>query len=135
MRRIPRPIVSVLLSMMVSLPASGQTNVTSREQFMRLMPDGLPKGLNYNFDRAFLEVDRDHDRHNCPAASRAFFNLHVNKQGAVSKASGRILSLSAHLKGMVLAWAGDLLKQLRFAPLRYGSNPTSVNVAVTVVCQ
>jgi hypothetical protein len=97
------------------------------------MPDGLPNRLNYNFDRAFLEVSTD-DQH-CPPASRAFFSLRINERGEVSQANGHIIALSEKLTGVALKWVGELLQQMRFSPLKYGNKPSSVDTAVTVVCE
>ena len=110
-----------------------QTSVNSQEQFQRLMPGGLPSTLHYNFDRAYLEANPDSQ--NCPAASRAFFKLHINKRGEVTKASGHAISFSAMLRGVTLKWAGNLLKQIRFSPLTYGKQLAAVETPVTLVCQ
>jgi len=116
-----------------SIAALGETSVNSQEQFQRLMPDGLPDNVRYNFDRAFLELAPD-DQH-CPAASRAFFSLRINQRGEVTRANGRILSLSAKLTSVGLKWAEGVLKQMRFSPLKYGDRAASVDMPVTVVCQ
>ncbi|MEO8050741.1 MAG: hypothetical protein ABI833_10030 [Acidobacteriota bacterium] len=110
-----------------------ETSVNSQEQFRRLKPNGLPNQLNYNFDRAFLEVAADEQ--DCPAASRAFFNVHINERGEVTKASGRTLSLTARLEGVALKWAAELLKEMRFHPLKYGDKASSVEMPVTLVCE
>jgi len=97
------------------------------------MPDGLPNVLSYNFERAYLEVNADEQ--NCPAASRAFFKLRIDERGEVKKASGQTISLSAKRTGVTLKWAAGLLQQMRFMPLKYGNQPASVDMPVTVVCQ
>jgi hypothetical protein len=125
--------VIFLILLLSATVIRGQTNVTSQEQFRRLMPDGLPTNFHYNFDRAVLEVTSDEQ--NCPATSRAFFELHVSKQGEVTNVNGRAVSLSAKLKSVGLKWASALLKQIHFSPLSYGTKPASVNVPVTVVCR
>ena len=134
----PRPFVDLTavyrlcaLFYCLSYVACG-ADVNSQEQFKRLMPDGLPETLNYNFDRAFLEGNPD--ERNCPEASRAFFSLHINEAGEVKKASGRMVSLSAKLTGVALKWASGLLLHMRITHLKYGNKRASDNMAVPVVC-
>ena len=70
------------------------TDVTSREQFNRLMPGGLPHNLHYNADRASLELRAD-DK-NCPMSSHGFFELNINAQGEVTRARDVSMSRSVH---------------------------------------
>ena len=136
MRRTLTLLLNFVLSAAAILSPSatyGQANVNSQEQFRRLVPDGSPNPLHYNFDRAFLEVNPDEQY--CPAASRAFFSLRINERGEVTKVSGRTLSLSAKLRSVTLKWAEGMLKEMRFRPLTYGNKPASVDMPVTVVCQ
>ncbi len=113
--------------------AHGETSVNSQEQFRRLKPNSLPDRLTYNFDPAFLEAAADEQ--DCPAASRAFFNVYIDERGEVTRASGRTLSLTARLEGVALKWAAGLLKEMRFRPLTYGYKEYSVEMPVTLVCE
>jgi len=110
-----------------------ETDVTSREQFNRLMPSGLPNGLRYNADRASLEL-RLNDT-NCPVSAHGFFELHINSQGEVTRAKDVSISRSVHPQAMAMQWVRDLLLQIRFRPLILGSKTTSVHTFATVVCQ
>ena len=110
-----------------------ETDVTSREQFGRLMPGGLPNALHYNADRAWLEIRADDE--NCPISAQGFFELKVNQSGEVTKARGIHISRSANLKALTARWVANLLTQIRFRPLSTGSKATSVHTFATVVCQ
>ena len=110
-----------------------ETDVTSREQFGRLMPGGMPNNLHYNMDRASLELAAD-DK-NCPINSHGFFELRINSQGEVTTARDVSLSRSANLKTLTAGWVRSLLMQIRFRPLSLGSKTTSVHTFATVVCQ
>src|SRR5579872_5604435 len=82
--------ISILF--LVNLVAFGQVIVTSQEQFRRLRRGGSPDNLNYNFERSYLEA-RASD--NCPAYSKAFFYIHIGKEGDVKSVRGRLVGLSA----------------------------------------
>ena len=110
-----------------------ETDVTSREQFNRLMPGGLPTSLRYNADRASLEVRPD-DK-NCPVSAHGFFELNINSQGEVTRARNVSVSRSAGLQVMAVKWVRNLLLQIHFRPLMLGSKTTSVHTFATVVCQ
>src|SRR5512141_1623656 len=101
-----------------------ETDVTSREQFGRLMPGGLPTMLHYNADRASLELAAD-DK-NCPVYAHGFFELKINSQGEVTKARDLNTSQSANLKALTVDWVRNLLMQIRFRPLSLGGKATSV---------
>ena len=109
------------------------TDVTSREQFGRLMPGGLPNKLHYNSDRALLELKADDT--NCPIFKHGFFELKINEQGDVTSARDVNKSRSANLKGFTATWVRNILMQIRFQPLKLGSKTTSVHTFATVVCQ
>jgi hypothetical protein len=109
------------------------TDVTSQEQFHRVMPGGLPNELQYNPDRASLELRADDQ--NCPVSARGFFELNVNAQGEVTRAKDVSRSRSIHPKSMAGQWVRTILMQIRFKPLRLGSKATSVHTFATVVCQ
>ena len=109
------------------------TDVTSREQFGRLMPGGLPNKLHYNADRASLELPAD-DK-NCPVYAHGFFELKINSQGEVIKARDFNTSQSANLKALTGGWVRDLLMQIHFRPLSLGGKTTSVHTFASVVCQ
>ena len=109
------------------------TDVTSREQFGRLMPGGLPDTLHYNADRASLELRADDT--NCPVYSHAFFELKINSQGEVTKAKDLSTSQSANLKALTVGWVRNLLMQIHFRPLSLGGKTTSVHTFASVVCQ
>lgn len=115
---------------LANLLAFGQVGVTSQEQFTRLR--GSPDNLNYNFDRAYLEARASK---NCPPGSKAFFSLRVSKEGNVKRVRGRLVTFSADLRSVALKWADGLLKQMRFRPLMYGTKPSSVDTALTFVCE
>jgi hypothetical protein len=76
------------------------TDVTSQEQFNRVMPGGLPNQLHYNSDRASLELRAD--AQNCPVSARGFFELNVNAQGEVTRARDVSRSRSIHPKSMAV---------------------------------
>jgi hypothetical protein len=109
------------------------TDVTSQEQFNRVVPGGLPSPFHYNPDRASLELRADEQ--NCPVSARGFFELNVNAQGEVTRARDVSRSRSIHPKSMAVQWVKNLLMQIRFRPLSLGSKTTSVHTFATVVCQ
>jgi len=109
------------------------TDVTSREQFGRLMPGGLPDKLHYNADRAALEFRADEK--SCPASAHGFFELNVNSRGEVTRARDISISRSIDLKVMAVKPVKNILMQIHFRPLTLGSKPTSVHTFATVVCQ
>jgi hypothetical protein len=76
------------------------TDVTSQEQFNRVMPGGLPDQLHYNSDRASLELKADDQ--NCPVSARGFFELNVNSQGEVTRAKDVSRSRSIHPNSMAV---------------------------------
>jgi hypothetical protein len=108
------------------------TDVTSQEQFNRLMPGGLPVQLHYNPDRASLELRADDQ--NCPTSAHGFFELNINSRGEVTGARdvGRSRSIP---KSMAVQWVRNILMQIHFRPLRLGSKTTSVHTFASVVCQ
>lgn len=110
-----------------------ETDVTSREQFGRLLPGGLPNELYYNEDRVSLELPAD-DK-NCPIYARGFFELKINSQGDVTKARQLSASRSASLRALTVGWVRDLLMQIHFRPLSLGGKNTSVHTFASVVCQ
>lgn len=109
------------------------TDVTSREQFGRLKPGGLPNEIHYNADRAALELTAD-DK-NCPVSAHGFFELKINSQGEVTKAKDLNTSQSANLKALTVGWVRNLLMQIHFHPLSLGGKITSVHTYASVVCQ
>jgi hypothetical protein len=109
------------------------TDVTSQEQFNRVVPGGLPRQLHYNPDRASLELQADEQ--DCPISTHSFFELSVNARGEVTRARDVTTSRSIHPKYMAVEWVKTLLMQIRFKPLRLGSKTTSVHTFATVVCQ
>jgi hypothetical protein len=109
------------------------TDVTSREQFGRLRPGGLPDMLHYNADRVALELRADDG--NCPADSHAFFELKINSQGDVTKARDLSTSQRANLKALPVGWVRNLLMQIHFRPLSLGGKTTSVHTFASVVCR
>jgi hypothetical protein len=121
-------VISISLA---SVCAFGAPSVTSQEQFKRLKEGGLPKNLRYNFERAYLEVQSSG---NCPSHSRAFYFLHIGKEGDVETVRGHLVALSADLRSVALEWGKALLKQIHFRPLIYDNKPTSVDTALTMVC-
>jgi len=125
--------VTCLFVFLRSSNALAHTDVTSQEQFNRVMPGGLPDQLHYNPDRASLEVRADDQ--NCPVSARGFFELSVNPQGEVTRAKDVSRSRSVHPKSMAPQWVRNILMQIRFKPLRLGSKTTSVHTFATVVCQ
>ena len=109
------------------------TDVTSREQFGRLMPGGLPNELHYNADRASLELTAD-DK-NCPVSAHGFFELKINSQGEVTKARDVNTTQSPNLRALTVGWVRNLLMQIHFHPLSLGGKTTSVHTYASVVCQ
>jgi hypothetical protein len=109
-----------------------ESDVTSREQFSRLLPSGLPNSLRYNVDRASLELTPDD---NCPVSAHGFFELNINSQGEVTRARGVNISRSVSSQVMAVKWVIHLLLQIHFRPLILGSKTTSVHTFTTVVCQ
>ena len=122
----------LLVLFLANLVALGSASVTSQEQFTRLREGGSPEDLSYNFERAYLEV-RASD--NCPAGSKAFYNVHVSDQGEVKRVKGRLVALSVDLRSIALKWADGVLKQLHFRPLMYGNQPSSVDMGLTLGCR
>jgi hypothetical protein len=109
------------------------TDVTSREQFGRLLPGGLPNELHYNADRASLELTADNK--NCPVYAHGFFELKINSQGEVTKARDLNTSQSVNLKTLTVGWVKSLLMQIHFHPLSLGGKTTAVHTFASVVCQ
>ena len=120
----------LLVFFFANLVALGGVGVTSQEQFGRLREGGSP-GLNYNFARAYLEARAGT---NCPSNSKAFFFVHISAEGDVKSVKGHLVGRSADFKSVGLKWAAELLKQMRFRPLMYGAKPSSVDMALTLVC-
>lgn len=109
------------------------TDVTSREQFNRLRPGGLPDKLHYNADRAALELAADDKE--CPVSAHGFFELNINSQGEVTRARDVSVSRSLNLKAMAVKRVKNILMRIHFRPLTLGSKATSVHTFATVVCQ
>ena len=131
-----RRLVLGVLFLFLCLPNPdlfAHTDVTSREQFSRVVPGGLPSQLHYNPDRASLELRADEQK--CPISARGFFELNVNAQGEVTRARDVSRSRSIHPKSMAVQWVKNILMQIRFRPLSLGSKTTSVHTFATVVCQ
>jgi hypothetical protein len=122
--------MSFSIFLLANLLAFGGVRVTSHEQFKRLKEGGSPV-LRYNFERAYLEAGANT---NCPSNSRAFFFVHINKDGDVNGVKGHLVGLSVDLRSVALKWAEGVLKQMRFRPLVYGTKPSSVEMALTLVC-
>jgi len=120
----------LLVFFFANLFALGGVGVTLQEQFGRLRGGGSP-GLNYNFARAYLEARAGA---NCPSNSKAFFFVHISAEGDVRRVKGHLVGRSADFKSVGLKWAEELLKQMRFRPLMYGTKPSSVDMALTLVC-
>jgi hypothetical protein len=120
-----------LIFLLANLVAFGGVGVTSQEQFKRLRERRSPDNLNYNFERAYLEVPASN---NCPSHSRAFFFVHIGKEGDVETVRGHLVAVSADLRSVALKWAAGLLKQMQFRPLMYGTKPAAVDTALTLVC-
>ena len=125
--------VICLLLFLQSPDLLAHTDVTSQEQFNRLMPGGLPNQLHYNPDRASLELRADDQ--NCPITAHGFFELNINSQGKVTRARDVSRSRPIHPKSMAVQWVRNILMQIHFRPLRLGSKTTSVHTFATVVCQ
>jgi hypothetical protein len=128
-----RNLVVALIWLLLNPVLFAHTDVTSREEFNRLMPGGLPSQLRYNSDRASLELRGD-DQH-CPASAHGFFELNVNSRGEVTRARNVGTARAIHLKNMTVQWVRDLLMQIHFRPLSLGGKSTSVHTFATVVCQ
>lgn len=127
---------ALLLSAYLILLSSSlvaRTDVTSREQFNRVLPGGLPHQLEYNTDRASLEVRAD-DK-NCPKSAQGFFELSINSHGNVTHAKDVGRSRSLRADSMAVKWVRNILMQIRFRPLRVGTKITSVHTFTTVVCR
>ena len=125
--------VRVMCAFLLSVPILAHTDVTSQEQFNRVMPGGLPIQFHYNADRASLELRADDQ--NCPASAHSFFELNINPQGDVTQARDVTRSRSIHPNSIAVKWVRSLLMQIHFRPLRLGSKTTSVHTFATVVCQ
>jgi hypothetical protein len=125
-------MIILLVFFFANLVAFGEAvGVTSQEQFKRLREGGSPENLNYNFERAHLEARASKD---CPSNSKAFFFIHISKEGDVKKVRGHSVALSADSRSLTPKWADGLLKQMHFRPLMYGTKPSSVDMALTLVC-
>jgi len=109
------------------------TDVTSQEEFNRLMPGGLPNQLRYDADRASLDLRADEQ--DCPISAHGFFELNINSLGEVTRARDVSRSRPIHPKSMAVQWVRNILMQIHFRPLRLGSKTTSVHTFATVVCQ
>jgi hypothetical protein len=128
----PRLAMQIFAVFLVASTISyGAVVVTSQEQFARQKTDAWPEKLTYNFERAYLEVRANE---NCPAHSKAFFSIHIGREGEVKAVRGRLLTLSRGMKSVGLKWADTLLKQMHFRPLLYGTGTSTVDTAVTLVC-
>jgi hypothetical protein len=123
--------MNIVVFFLTNLVAFGAAGVTSQEQFKRLGEGGSSYSLKYNFERAYLEAPAGT---NCPSGSKAFFKVHISKEGVVERVKGHLVGLSADLRSVALKWADGLLKQMRFKPLMYGAKPSSVDMALTLVC-
>ena len=123
----------ICLLFMQSQVSWAHTDVTSQEQFNRVIPGGLPQELHYNADRASLELRADDQ--NCPFSAHGFFELSINPQGEVTRAKDVSRSRSVHTKSMAGQWVRNVLMQIHFRPLRLGGKSTSVHTFATVVCQ
>ena len=128
-----RSLLRVMCAFLLSMPLSAHTDVTSQEQFNRVMPGGFPIQFHYNADRASLELRADDQ--NCPASAHGFFELNINPQGDVTQARDVSRSRSIHPNSIAAKWVRSLLMQIHFRPLRLGSKTTSVHTFATVVCQ
>ena len=122
-----------VFSLLLGATLLADTDVTSREQFGRLLPGGLPNELHYNADRASLELTAD-DK-NCPVYAHGFFELKINSQGEVTKARDLNTSQSVNLKTLTVGWVKSLLMQIHFHPLSLGGKTTAVHTFASVVCQ
>jgi hypothetical protein len=126
-----RRAMKIAVFFLANLVAFGAVGVTSQEQFKRLGEAGSAYSLRYNFERAYLEAPAGA---NCPSGSKAFYKVHISKEGVVESVRGHLVGLSADLKSVVLKWADGLLKQMHFRPLMYGAKPSSVDMVLTLVC-
>jgi hypothetical protein len=129
-REVHLPICLILFLFGTGLSAN--TDVTSREQFTRLMPGGLPTKLHYDDDSASLELRADD---NCPISAHGFFELNINSQGDVTHAREVSVSRSVGPKVMAVKWVRSILMQIHFRPLKRGSKTTSVRTFATVFCR
>jgi hypothetical protein len=130
-RLVPGVICSGLFLLSTDLFA--HTDVTSQEQFSRVMPGGLPNQLHYNPDRASLEVRADDQ--NCPVSAHGFFELNINAQGEVTRARDLSRSRSIRATGIAVQWIRSILMQIHFKPLSLGNKTTSVHTFATVICR
>ena len=129
----PNRWVSIVMCALALCPwLLAHTDVTSQEQFNRVLPGGLPRQLRYNADRASLELTDDQ---NCPTSARGFFELNINSEGEVTRARDVSRSRSIHPRSMAVQWVKNLLMQIRFRPLSLGSRTTSVHTFASVICQ
>jgi hypothetical protein len=113
------------------LPVHGETEVTSKDQFQRLMPDGLPNELGFDDDSTLLAVPAA--KANCKSAERGFFEFHVNQNGAVVSAKWKESSHGS-MATQAQAFVKKLLLRLRFKPLLVARKPVGVKSYATVVC-
>ena len=128
-----RFVLSIVCASLLSPSLLAHTDVTSQEQFNRVMPGGLPSQLRYNADRALLELRADDQK--CPVSAHGFFELNINPQGDVTQARDVSRSRSIHPNSIAVKWVRSLLMQIHFRPLRLGSKTTSVHTFATVICQ
>ena len=126
-------LAAVMFLFVLSTELLAATEVTSREQFSRLAPGGLPTAMHYNADRAWLELRAD--RENCPISAKGFFELNINSKGEVTKARDVRTSRTGNLKALAADVVRNLLTQIRFRPLSLGTRAASVHTFATVVCQ
>jgi hypothetical protein len=118
---------------LLSTDLFAHTDVTSQEQFSRVIPGGLPNPLYYNTDRAWLEIRGDNQ--NCPVSAHGFFELNINSKGQVTRARDLNRSRSIRAAGIAAQWIRSILMQIQFKPLSLGSKTTSVHTFATVICQ
>lgn len=123
----------LFLFLLIGTALFADTDVTSQEQFNRLMPGGLPNKLHYNADRASLELGADEK--NCPTSAHGFFELNINSHGEVIRARDVSISRSVGPRVMAAKWVRSILMQIHFRPLRLGNKTTSVHTFASVVCQ
>ena len=126
-------LAAVMFWFVLSTELLAATEVTSREQFSRLAPGGLPTAMHYNADRAWLELRAD--RENCPSSAKGFFELNINSKGEVTKARDVRTSRTGNLRALAANVVRNLLTQIRFRPLSLGTRAASVHTFATVVCQ
>jgi len=94
------------------------TDVTSQEQFNRVMPGGLPIQFHYNADRASLELRADDQ--NYPTSAHGFFELNINPQGDVTQARDVSRSRSIHTNSMAAKGAGGFTAKVEGASKTVG---------------